>query len=376
MCCEPRSARTSPGRAALLVALLPFCACAREGSAAGGADANAARAPAAERASTADEPAVARPVPGDAARAAALVPQAVQALERRDLAQALELADRALALDPAHAPARLLRVRTLIEDGPTMDLDRALVDVRTLRLDAPDDPALIADEGLLRFRLGQPEAARPLLERALALPFAAGDESVHAAAAETLGWLDLQQARVDFATRRFEEAHRLAPASATPCLGLAEAAAARKDRDGEERWLREAVAHEPERLAARHALHQFLARNGRVEEAAREKELVEALRQLEDDSSLAFAQDHAQKARLWGCVADRLQDDEAAAMNCLKELCLAGDFAEAHRRIDRFAARPGARADAWKRARYELARAERATRDSRPAPTPAREERH
>lgn len=376
MSCEPPSVRSEPARAALLLALLSFLSCERDGAARGGADANGSHAGATPAAAPADEPAVTRPVPGDAARAAALVPQAVQALERRDLARALELADRALALDPAHAPARLLRVRALILDGPTMDLDRALVDVRTLRLDAPDDPALIADEGLLRFRLGQPEAARPLLERALALPFAAGDESVHAAAAETLGWLELQQARVDVATRRFEEAHRLAPASATPCLGLAEAAAARKDRDGEERWLREAVAHEPERLSARHALHQFLARNGRVEEAAREKELVEALRQLEDDSSLAFAEDHAQKARLWGCVADHLPDDEAAAMNCLKELCLAGDFAEAHRKIDLFAARPGARADSWKRARHELARAERNARDSRPAPTPAREEGH
>src|SRR5262245_50980615 len=202
-------APTHPGCAALLLLLLPCCARERE-------------APAPASAAPLEEPAVARPRPGDAAKAAPLVPQAMQALERRDLVRALALAEQALALDPACAPARLVRVRVLREEAPTMDLDRALVDVRTLRLDAPDEPALIANEGLLRFHLGQHEAARPLLERALSLPFLAGEESGHASAAEALGRIELAQRRVDAAARLFEKAHALAPKSAAPCLALAE----------------------------------------------------------------------------------------------------------------------------------------------------------
>jgi Tfp pilus assembly protein PilF len=368
---EPKSARTQAEFAVPLLLVLSLCACERESVASGGATTTAAPIPAAI-----DEPAVEPPAHGDAGRAAPLVPQAVQALERRDFTRALDLADRALVLDPAHAEARLVRVRVLLEEGPDMDLDRALLDVRTLRLDAPDDPALIANEGLIRFHLGQQERARPLLERARALPFPAGEESVRAAVAESLGWLELEDRRTDVATRRFEEAHQLAPSIASPCLGLAAASEARSDGEAQERWLREATAHEPERLAARHALHAYLARQHRVEEAAREKELAEALRRLQDDTSLAFVNDHAQKARLWGRVAELLPEDEPAAINCLKELCLAGEFEAAHRRIDHFAARPGARAETWRTARRELAIAERSAHESRPAAKPSREGDH
>src|SRR5262249_26238878 len=159
-------------------------------------------------------------------------------------------------------------------------------------------------------------------------------------------------------------------------LGLAAASEARSDGAAQERWLREATAREPERLAARHALHAFLARQRRVEEAAREQELAEALRQLQDDTSLAFVNDHALKARRWGRVAELLPEDEPAAISCLKELCLSGEFEAARRRIDHYAARPGARAESWRTARRELAIAERAAHESHPATTPTREEDH
>src|SRR5262249_31954309 len=158
--------RTYRGGAFLLL-LAAAGSCRREEAGRGGAGPDASRTPAEAHAVPFDEPVVARPVKGDAAQAAPLVPQAMQAFELRDFERALELSDRALALDPSCAPARMVRIRVLREEAPTMDLDRALVDVRTLRLDAPDEPALIAAEGLLRFHLGQVEAAHPLLERAL-----------------------------------------------------------------------------------------------------------------------------------------------------------------------------------------------------------------
>jgi Flp pilus assembly protein TadD len=312
-----------PARFAVGICIIAWIGCSRreDGAAppAGGA------APA--------EPAVETPLvvprPGDAARAEKLVARARELESAGSAGAALDGASAALAADPACVAALLLRAKIRMREGDLYDPTGALVDARLALLLAPEDPDAIASEGFARHMNGDAARARALLERYLALPPQPGRSRMRAAADEALGFIALRHDRLDAAQKHFESAQKTNPGRGTVCYGLALVCDARGDLAGKEHWLDESLKRDPHSLPARNARLALLVRQKKGVEAEREKRVLELLRSLKDDSSDAFARDHAAKAKLWGELAEALPGDVRSRIARLRELTLAGDAATA-----------------------------------------------
>jgi len=259
------------------------------------------------------------PQPGDRAAARPHYDAAAAAMARGDEGSALTEVDRALELDPAHAPARVLRAVLRARPGPRLDPGVAAADLAAARALGVDPETVGTFEGLVRFQLGDAAAAQPLLEAAWARPAAETDETTRADVALALGELDFRRGDLDAAQRWFVKSRALLPGHPAPCEALARVALERGDAAEEERWLDAAIAVQPRSVAARCARAQLYARTGRVEEAAREREIHAILRQFGDDESAGFAQDHARRAALWQRLAELLPGDESVRLDAARE---------------------------------------------------------
>ncbi len=267
----------------------------------------------------ADEP-LARPESGDRVLALELLAK-VQRLEAYGATEeALRASEKALEADPSCIEARLLRAKLFIGDGDLHDPFAGLREARLAALVQPDDPAVIATEGLARFVLCDSARAQPLLERYCALPIDPAKQPFRAAALEALGFMAMWRRALDDASRLMDESHRLRPNRAYTCYGLAMIAGEHGDTAAKGRWLDDAVRLDPQLLIARHERFTWLERSHRTEDAAREKQLFELLRQLQDNTSKQFANDHAGKARLFGELAALLPDDPRSRVSRWREL--------------------------------------------------------
>jgi Flp pilus assembly protein TadD len=242
---------------------------------------------------------------------------------------ALAAVNQALAADPACLAALLLRAKLEMREGELYDPVDALVDARLAALLAPDDPDVVATEGFARHMNGDATRARALLERWLALPPQPGRTKLRASAEEALGFIALRHGDPDGAERHFEAGLKLNPGRATICYGLAMVSDARGDPAGKEHWLDESLQRDPHSLTTRNARLALLVRQQKRVAAEQEKKILALLRQLKDDTSEAFAQDHAGKAALWGELSAALPGDVRSRLFRLRELLLAGDAATA-----------------------------------------------
>lgn len=254
-----------------------------------------------------DEPLVA-PAPGDRVRALELLGGAQRLAAYGAAEQALVPLRQALAADPACVEARLLHARLLLADGPLHDPLAGLREARLAALIAPGTPQPMAAEGLARFLLGDSGRARALLERCEALDEAALAPGLRAAVLEALAFLDLRRDDVEAAAPRMEESARLRPQRGFTRYGLAQLAGARGDLAAKLVHLDDAVRLDAQLLVAWHERAQLLRRLRRDEEAARSRKVAELLRELQDDTSARFADDHAGRAARWLELA-RLADD-------------------------------------------------------------------
>ena len=269
------------------------------------------------------------PRPGDAAKAEKLVARARELESAGAAGAALDGVSAALSADPACVAALLLRAKIRMREGELYDPTGALVDARLAARLAPDDADALASEGFARHMNGDAARARALLERYLALPPQPGRNRMRAAAEEALGFIALRHDRLDAAQKHFEAAQKGNPGRAAVCYGLAQLCDARGDLAGKEHWLDESLKRDPHSLAARNARLALLVRQKKGVEADHEKRVLELLRRLKDDSSDAFAKDHAAKAKLWGELAAALPGDARSRIARLRELTLAGETATA-----------------------------------------------
>lgn len=307
-----------PARFAVGICIIAWIGCSRRED--GGAP-----PPAAAPAAPALDVPLALPVAGDAAKAEKLVARARELDTGGAAEAALTGASQALASDPACVPALLLRAKLRMREGELYDPIAALVDARLAARLAPGDPDALASEGFARHMTGDSARARVLLERYLALPPQPGRVKVRAAAEEALGFIALRHDRLDASQRHFDEALKVNPNRATLCYGVALVCDAHGDAAGKEHWLDEALKRDPHSLSARNARLALLVRQKKLADAEREKRVLALLRRLKDDSSEAFAKDHAAKAQLWGELARELPADGRSRVLRLRELTLAGD---------------------------------------------------
>jgi tetratricopeptide (TPR) repeat protein len=246
---------------------------------------------------------------------------------------AFDALTQALLADPACVEALVRRAQLRLEEGPFHDPFQALLDARTAALIAPDDPAVIAAEGLSRYLLGDGERSRALLERYVALKPAADAPAASAAAngtlaavAEALGFLALRRGEVDAAEKHFGESVKLRPNRAWSRYGIALVAGERGDLEAKLAELDEAVLLDGHLLVARHERALALARLGRRDEAAKERRIAELLRQLVDDTSERAELDHARRANCWLELA-RLLGDSRSWLRRWRELSALHDHA-------------------------------------------------
>lgn len=274
-----------------------------------------------------DEP-LEKPVPGDPTRAAAAARRGLQAMQSARVDEAFQSFNEAVEADPALVDARLLRAQLLTSKSRYFNPQVALRDVRIAALVEPQNPAVIAAEGLLRYQLGQLARAAPLLKQFLALPPQPGSETTRGQVHESLALIALGEGRIDEADQHCAAAMQLEPTQPTPAYHRAQVAAQRGDATAELRWLDEALRLDPHHIPARQSRGRALARLGREPEAAAERELEEVLRKLADDKSYLFVNDHAAKAELWARVAELLPRDAKSRLNRLLELYLAQEYAK------------------------------------------------
>ncbi|MFO0984205.1 MAG: hypothetical protein U1E76_21200 [Planctomycetota bacterium] len=305
--------------AALFIVMLPQCSPAENA-----ATSDAGQASQADSSSEPEE-ALQKPAAGDRDGAVAAVRKAFAAMQAGRLEEAAQLATAAVDLDPALVDARVLRSQILSMPGKQFNPLVGLRDVRIAALVEPENPAVVAAQGLLRYQLGQTERARGFLEAFLAMPPPPGSEQSRAQAHESLGVIDLDARHLDEADRHFAAAQALANVRSSAYY-RSRVAAERGDLEGEMRWLDESLKLDPHYLPARNKRALLLAKLGRSAEASVERELQEVLRKLADDVSASFANDHAGKAALWGRVAELLPRDGLSRVNRLHELYLASDY--------------------------------------------------
>jgi tetratricopeptide (TPR) repeat protein len=312
-----------PARFAVGICIIAWIGCSRRED---GSAPPAAAPTRAQEGAVAEAP-LALPKAGDAAKAEKLVARARELDSGGAAEAALAGASQALAADPACVPALLLRAKLRMREGELYDPIAALVDARLAARLAPDDPDALASEGFARHMNGDAARARTLLERYLALPPQPGRVKVRAAAEEALGFIALRHDRLDAAQRHFDEALKVNPNRATLCYGVAMVCDARDDAAGKAHWLDESLKRDPHSLSARNARLALLVRQKKRSDAEREKRVLALLRRLKDDTSEAFAKDHAAKAQLWGELARELPADGRSRVARLRELTLAGDAA-------------------------------------------------
>lgn len=274
-----------------------------------------------------------RPLPGDRVLALERLAPAARLAAAGAVEAAFDVIEQALRADPACAEALVQRARLRLEEGPLHDPFQGLHDARLAAQVAPDDPAVIATEGLARFLLGDSERARPLLERAAASPApiappaaVAADHGTRSAVVEALGFLALRRGEVDVARAQFEASIALRPNRAWSRYGLAMVAGEAGDLTAKLAALDAALALDGHLLVARHERAQVLARLKRSAEAATERRIAELLRELVDDTSARFERDHVGKARRWLELAQLLGDTRSWARRW-RELALADDHA-------------------------------------------------
>ena len=285
--------------------------------------------PPSPRAPQVAESALELPEPGDRGRALVPFRRAMLLLPAGQRRKARERLDRALKLDPAFLEARVLRAQISMEPGPLMDLPAALEDARIARLLAPEAADTLMIEGIIRFHLGDSERARPLLELYLQQSDPAGAGPSRVSALEILGKLQLRNGETDAAQRSFEEARALDDSRAELAYGMARVAAERGDTESQDRFLEETVALDPHHLAAHHDRYRRAVRRGNAATITRTQEIQALLRQLQDDTSLEFAQDHERKAALWGRLAELLDGSRVTRREQLRELVRAADWTQA-----------------------------------------------
>ncbi|MBL8842449.1 MAG: hypothetical protein JNL90_13095 [Planctomycetes bacterium] len=245
------------------------------------------------------DPPLERPLAGDRVLALERLAGAERLAQYGAAEQALAPVRAALAADPSCVEARLLHAKLLLEPGPLHDPLAGLREARLAALVAPEQPAVVATEALARFLLGDSLRAEPLLERCAALPEGALSAGLRAATLEAHGFLLLRHGALDAAGERMAAAAALRPQRGYTRYGLARVAGERGDLATELAELDAAVRCDPHLLVAWHERAQLLRRAKRVEEADRARRIAELLRELQDDTSERFAQDHAGKARRW-----------------------------------------------------------------------------
>lgn len=195
----------------------------------------------------------------------------VWALEKEESAKALELLDRALAIDPDYPLALSLAgwchaqrsVYNWAEDIPQSQVCAVRLAEKAAELSA-DDPIVLAVLGAVHTFVRNHGTARVLLERAVALdPNAAWAWS-------RLGWLDNYSDRPSEAIEKFERAMRLSPLDPmnfNNYVGLASAHEVAEDYDKAVALYRRGLEERPHAVWIYRNLASSLSGAGRMEEA-------------------------------------------------------------------------------------------------------------
>jgi adenylate cyclase len=195
----------------------------------------------------------------------------VWALEKEESVKALELLDKALAIDPEYPLALSLagwcHAQHCVYNWAA---DIAESQARALRLAeraaelSGDDPLILAVLGAVHTFLRNYGTARVLLERALAIdPNAAWAWS-------RLGWLDNYSDRPDQAIEKFERALRLSPLDPmnfNNYVGIGAAHEVAQDYDKAATFLRRGLEERPHAMWIYRSLAATLSGAGRMEEA-------------------------------------------------------------------------------------------------------------
>jgi len=229
------------------------------------------------------------------ANGAALAGQASLAAARHEFAQAVELCDRALAVNAYSAAALAVKVDGLVELGRYAD-SRTVLN-RLLQLH-PGIDAFSRASYALELQ-GDVDGARAALERALGVAQAPADRAF---AQYYLGELAWNSGDVASAARSYDAAVASDPAYVPPLTGRAKAEAARGDVDGALADYRAAVARQPQ-PGTLVELGELLEASGRTAEADQQYAVVRATQQLYAasgqvvDAELAlFEADHGEPA--------------------------------------------------------------------------------
>jgi adenylate cyclase len=233
----------------------------------------------------------------------------VWALEKDESTKALELLDKAVAIDPKYPLALSLAawchaqrsVYTWVDDiAASQDLGRKLAE-RAAELSG-DDPLILAILGAVHTFVRNHGTARVLLERALALdPNAAWAWS-------RLGWLENYSDRPERALENFERALRLSPLDPmnfNNYVGMGSAHEVAQDYDKATALYRRALEERPHAMWIYRNLASSLSGAGRMEEA--KKAYAEITRSYPDLTVSKFKQAMVFSAPVLDRMVDNLK---------------------------------------------------------------------
>ncbi len=195
----------------------------------------------------------------------------VWALEKEESARAIELLDKAVAIDPEYALALSLtgwcHAQRSVYNWAD---DIAQSQARALRLAeraaelSGDDPLILAVLGAVHTFVRNHGTARVLLERAVAI------DANAAWALSRLGWLDNYSDRPERAIEKFERALRLSPldpANFNNYVGIGSAHEVARDYDKAAAFYRRGLEERPHAVWIYRNLASSLSGAGRIEEA-------------------------------------------------------------------------------------------------------------
>ena len=195
----------------------------------------------------------------------------VWALEKEESAKALELLDKALAIDPAYPLALSLAgwchaqrsVYTWADDIGQSQAQAQMLAERAAELSG-DDPLILAVLGTVHTFVRNHGTARVLLERAVAI------DPNSAWAWSRLGWLDNYGDQPERAVEKFERALRLSPLDPmnfNNYVGIGSAHEVAQDYDKAAAFYRRGLEERPHASWIYRALASSLVGAGRLEEA-------------------------------------------------------------------------------------------------------------
>jgi adenylate cyclase len=205
--------------------------------------------------------------------------------------QALELLERAMALDPDYALAKSMaswchaqQVNYLRSSTPQRDRDQALtLAEEAARLDS-NDPLVLTTLGAAYTLSGRLERASTLIDKALRL------DPNSAWAWQRSAWIHVYEGRAEVAIDHFEHGLRISPfdpINFNSYLGLGEAHFVAGRYEEAITWIRKAIRERPSAVWVHRSLAAACAQAGRLGEA---REAVAVLRETYPDFALSSQQ--------------------------------------------------------------------------------------